>query len=147
MKLKKQDFLYVIVQFVLFAVYLADFFVWKINAPSWLRYIGIALVLIGILFAAIALLQLNTNLSPFPTPKNGSSLIKNGIFKYIRHPIYGGIILSFLGAGIYFSSGYKIVVALLLLTLFYFKSQYEEKRLTITFPEYTQYKQYTRRFF
>jgi protein-S-isoprenylcysteine O-methyltransferase Ste14 len=146
MKLKKQDFIYVIVQFVLFALYVVDFFVWKINGPSWLRYVGLIWVLIGILFAAIALLQLNTYLSPFPTPKKGSSLIKTGVFKYARHPIYGGILLSFLGTGIYFSSGYKIVVTGLLLILFYFKSQYEERRLTVLFPEYTIYKKHTRRF-
>lgn len=147
MKLKIQDFLYVIAQFLLFVLYIADFFILKINGPYWLRYLGLVFIGLGILHVSVALLQLKTNLSPFPTPKSESALIKTGVFKWVRHPIYGGILLSFFGVGIYFFSGYKIMVTLLLWILFYFKSQYEEQRLTLKFPEYKQYKKDTRRFF
>ena len=73
MKLRKQDFLYVFVQFALFALYIVDIIEWKFNTSVWLRYSGVLLVILGGLTCCIAVLQLNTNLSPFPTPKRGSS--------------------------------------------------------------------------
>ncbi len=44
------------------------------------------------------------------------------------------------------ANGIKLLVILLLLTIFYFKSQYEESLLTQKFPEYSEYKKKTRRF-
>lgn len=147
MKLGKQDFLYVFVQFVLFALYIADIFEWRFNPLTWLRYSGILLAILGGITCCIAVLQLNTNLSPFPTPKNGSSLINNGVFKYIRHPIYGGILVGLLGIGIYFTSLYKVIIVALLFVLFYFKSKYEENRLISAFPEYIHFRKTRGRFF
>jgi len=147
MKLRKQDFLYVFVQFTLFALYTVDIIEWKFNTSVWLRYSGVLLVILGGLTCCIAVLQLNTNLSPFPTPKRGSSLIHNGVFKYIRHPIYGGILIGLLGGALYFSSIYKMMIVLLLFVLFYFKSKYEEKRLTSAFTEYVNYRKTRGRFF
>jgi len=95
----------------------------------------------------VALLQLNTKLSPFPSPRNNSVLIENGLFKYIRHPIYTGIILLLFGFGLFFNSFYKISVTLLLFVLFYYKTEYEEDRLSLKFSDYSAYKKKAGRFF
>jgi protein-S-isoprenylcysteine O-methyltransferase Ste14 len=146
MPLTYRDYAYVLVQFMLFGLYLLD--------PSWLevdlaggvRYLGLALGVAGVLITALALLQLNKSLSPFPSPKSEATLIQSGLYRYVRHPIYSGIILMTVGYSIYANSGYKLIIALLLWVLFYLKSTYEEKRLLQTYSGYKDYQGRTGRF-
>jgi protein-S-isoprenylcysteine O-methyltransferase Ste14 len=112
-----------------------------------IQKIGLTIAVFGGIIITLALLQLNKNLSPFPTPKECSSLLQNGLYKYSRHPIYSGIILLFLGYSLYQNSGYKLLISLLLVILFYFKSNYEEQRLEQKFPDYKHYRSKTGRFF
>lgn len=104
-------------------------------------------MILGIIIVLLAILQLHKNLSPFPSPKTNSELITVGLYKYIRHPIYTGIIVITIGYGLYTDSVYKILIALGLSILFYFKSKYEEQQLSIAFKSYKNYKKATGRFF
>lgn len=145
--LEKKDFIFVGVQMVLFILYVFDFNLLTINSYYLIGYFGLGTTIIGALIVVIALLQLNTNLSPFPSPKFNTSLIKSGVYKFIRHPIYTGIILASFGYGLYTDSFYKILISIGLYILFYFKSEYEEERLTKKFSDYIVYKKSTGRFF
>lgn len=141
-----QDYLFVGIQFLLFATYFLTVKIISIYLPEWLRYSGLVLMGLGVILGAVALLQLNTKLSPFPTPVSKGKLITTAAFRISRHPIYTALIFSGLGYALYSASLFKLLVILLLLTLFYFKSQYEERLLTLKFPEYADYKKKTRRF-
>lgn len=81
----------------------------------------------------LAILQLNKNLTPFPTPKEDGTLIQNGVYKFIRHPIYTGIILIAIGFGLFHQSLWEIFIGIVLWVLFYFKSSYEENYSQSTF--------------
>ncbi|MCO6494544.1 MAG: isoprenylcysteine carboxylmethyltransferase family protein [Bacteroidetes bacterium] len=147
MKLGTKDIVYVSLQFILFVLYLFNPIILKIVFPFWLHYLGIILSILGLLIAVFAVLQLNKNLSPFPTPVDGSKLIKTGLYKYIRHPIYTGIIVGAYGFALYTDSGSRLSIAILLYILFHYKSNYEEGRLISAFAEYPQYMQSTGKFF
>ena len=112
-----------------------------------LTALGAITTILGGILLAMAIIQLNTNLSPYPSPKSSASLVKTGLYKFIRHPIYTGIILLLSGYAFYDSSGFKLLVASLLTILFYFKSQYEEKKLSSHYNDYLEYKKTTGRFF
>lgn len=105
------------------------------------------MLVLGALITLIAVLQLNVHLSPFPSPLPGSRLIVKGVYKFVRHPIYTGIMMGFFGFAIIADSGYKLMVAAILSILFYFKSIYEEKRMVEVFSGYLEYKQRAGRFF
>lgn len=141
-----RDFIYVAIQIVLFITYVLPITIWSINLPVWLSYSGLFLVSSGVILGVVALLQINTKLSPFPTPVINSTLITNGAFPIARHPIYTAILLATLGYGVFQQSVYKIIIFLLLLVLFYFKSNYEEQLLTNTFSDYKNYKKRVGRF-
>lgn len=141
-----KDYLYVGIQLLLFVVYFIPINLYVINLPEWLRYSGLVLLGLGVILGAVALLQLNTNISPFPTPISNGTLITTGAYRMARHPIYTALIFSGLGYAVYQASLFKGLITLLLLTLFYFKSNYEEKLLAQNFPEYQDYKTKTRRF-
>jgi protein-S-isoprenylcysteine O-methyltransferase Ste14 len=112
-----------------------------------IQKIGLLIAVFGGMIIILALLQLNKNLSPFPTPKEDATLLQNGLYKYMRHPIYTGIILFLAGYGVYQNSLYKLLILLLLVILFYLKSNYEEQRLEQKFPDYKLYRNKTGRFF
>ena len=145
-KLSYRDYTYVGIQLLLFAIYFLPIVIFKTHLPEWLRYSGLVLLGFGVILGAVALLQLNTNISLFPTPTSNGTLITIGAYKIARHPIYTALIFSGLGYALYQASLFKGLVTLLLLTLFYFKSNYEEKLLARSFPEYRDYKTKTRRF-
>ena len=146
MKKNYKDYLFVSIQFILFFCFIFDFN-WSLKLGLAIQKTGLLLAIFGATIIILALLQLNKNLSPFPTPKKNTALLQNGLFKYIRHPIYTGIILFFTGYSVYQNSFYKLAISMLLLVLFYFKSNYEEQRLEQNFPDYKLYKSKTGKFF
>lgn len=146
MKKNYKDYWFVVIQFVLFFCFIFDFD-WSMKLGLTIQKIGLGFAVFGGIIITLALLQLNKNLSPFPTPKNNATLLENGMYKYSRHPIYSGIILLFLGYSLYQNSVYKLLISLLIVILFYLKSNYEEQRLEQKFPDYKNYKTKTGRFF
>lgn len=147
MQVTSKGALFVFIQLLLFLIYIIDLVEIPMSFPKFLSPIGVVLMVVGGLVLIIAILQLNINLSPFPKPVKGSKLISNGVYTYIRHPIYSGIIISFLGNGLYKASIVKIAVTALLLLLFYFKSKYEEGLLQKAHPDYKAYMKKTYRLF
>lgn len=141
-----KDYLLVGLQAVLFIAYIIPIQIYTLKLPEWLCYSGLVMVILGIILAIVALLQINTKLSPFPTPVTDSKLLTTGAFAIARHPIYTSILLVTLGYAFYQASIFKFLIALVLLLLFYFKSQYEEQLLEHIFPEYKSYKERTGRF-
>jgi protein-S-isoprenylcysteine O-methyltransferase Ste14 len=146
LKKNYKDYLFVSIQFILFFFFIFDFD-WSLKLGLAIQKIGLLIAVFGGIIIILALLQLNKNLSPFPTPKNNTTLLQNGLYKYMRHPIYTGIILLFTGYSAYQNSFYKLGISLLLVVLFYFKSNYEEQRLEQKFPDYKLYKRKIGKFF
>ncbi|SDX07868.1 Protein-S-isoprenylcysteine O-methyltransferase Ste14 [Aequorivita viscosa] len=136
-----------VLQFLLFIAFSFEIDSMAIIFPEVLFWFGVVIFVIGAFITITAALQLNFNLSPFPSPLPGSNLIENGVYKFIRHPIYTGLILSFFGFAIISDSGYRILITAVLFLLFYFKTIYEEKRLIEKFPRYLEYKSRSGRFF
>ncbi len=73
-------------------------------------------------------------------------LVKDGLYKYIRHPIYLGEILRNLGFVAIFSSVYGILIVLLASVFLLFRIEMEEKMLINVFgEEYRKYKRNTKK--
>ena len=146
MRRNLKDIILVSIQFVLFLIFTIDFN-WSLRLFHGFKIMGLLMSMAGIIIIVLTLLQLNRNISPFPTPKNNAVLLQNGLFKLVRHPIYCGIILLFIGYSLYQNSIFKLIISLLLMILFYFKTQYEEQQLQRKCPEYESYKSNTGKFF
>lgn len=68
-----------------------------------------------------------------------------GPYSLVRHPIYGGVILIFVGLSIKGGNIYALLLSLLLIPFFYAKSRHEERLLEAQFPEYDEYQLRVRR--
>jgi protein-S-isoprenylcysteine O-methyltransferase Ste14 len=143
MKRNPNDFFFVGIQFILFVVYIFRFSKIDFTVPSWLQLAGLFFGVIGIIISLVSLLALNKNLSAFPTPKQSAELIQSGIYKYIRHPIYSGILFFTFGFSIYSENTLRLLIFFTLLILFRFKAAYEEKLLQNKFSNYDVYKKTT----
>jgi protein-S-isoprenylcysteine O-methyltransferase Ste14 len=146
MKKTLRDYVFVGIQFLLFAMFLLPITFTEVKFPIFFTALGGFVCLLGGFIIMLSLLQLNTNLSPFPSPKKSATLVTSGLYKYVRHPIYSGIILLFLGFSVFEASIYKILISCLVWFLFYLKSEYEEQKLTLFYKEYSQYRKKTGRF-
>lgn len=144
---KRKDILLVTLQFILLTIFYIPFIPNAFNTPIVLKYIGAIISILGFLIILIAILQLNKNLTPFPTPKENGALINTGLYKYVRHPIYSGIFLAAIGIAFYTGSYWQLAIAFILLILFYYKSKYEESLLIEKYNDYKEYIKLTRRFF
>ncbi len=141
-----KDNIFVGMQGILFAVFFLQTG-YDYHLPDMLKYAGILLFLTGCLIVLTAMIQLNKNLTAFPTPKERAALYTSGLYSVVRHPIYTGVILIFIGLSFFWISLYKLLISIALVILFYFKTAYEEKQLEIKYEGYGDYKIKTSKFF
>jgi protein-S-isoprenylcysteine O-methyltransferase Ste14 len=112
---------------------------------AWLTP-GTACAAAGIAIVAWASLQLGPSLTPLPDPKPGGIFTAAGPYRFVRHPIYSGVILAALGFAAATSSVPRFAMAIVLIVFFDAKSRYEERALRRTYPQYAEYARRTRRF-
>jgi protein-S-isoprenylcysteine O-methyltransferase Ste14 len=147
MSIKPKDITFVTLQLILFVCYAITPNFLSINFPSFFKNISIIIVVVGLLILILGLIQLQRNLTPFPSPKQNAELVTNGVYRFMRHPIYTGIFITAIGYALYGAHSTRFLISILLLVLFYFKSVYEEKLLNKKFSAYQQYQLKTARFF
>ena len=93
----------------------------------------------GLLFLIMAAWGLGRSLTPSPLPKTDAILQTGGLFHYVRHPIYSGVLLW--AAGVTFSSP-DLMHGILFVTLcafFWMKARFEERWLRQQFVDYAGY--------
>jgi len=99
----------------------------------------------GGFLAGRGIVDLRPSLSPFPRPLAGAPLIDTGSYRWIRHPIYAGLVLVALGWGVATASPPAIIGASLLFLLFDGKARREEAWLIAAHPRYVEYRRRTTR--
>jgi protein-S-isoprenylcysteine O-methyltransferase Ste14 len=105
----------------------------------FLPVLGIVLLAAGLGFTVWARRHLGRNWSASVVVKEGHALVRTGPYRYVRHPIYSGILLAFLGMVVTIGEWRGLVALLLALVSFAVKSRAEERRMRETFPEYAEY--------
>ncbi|WP_370174258.1 methyltransferase family protein [Leeuwenhoekiella palythoae] len=143
---KAYNILLVTLQIIIMCAFFFPISLLKFRLPEAFNFGAYTLFVLGVLCVLIALYQLRHQLSPFPSPRKNSKLINSGIFRYSRHPIYFGILLSYLSLSILFVDVYKLVLTAVLYLFFCWKSTFEENLLVARFPKYKIYRKKTPRF-
>jgi protein-S-isoprenylcysteine O-methyltransferase len=109
-----------------------------------LHAIGLALAVAGTGLALWAARTLGGSFTAFPRPREGAALVTSGPFRFVRHPIYSGGILVFVGFSLRFS-WVGVFLALGLGVLWAAKARVEERYLAARFAEYDAYRRRVRR--
>ena len=107
---------------------------------------GLVLLVAGGLLAVLGVRDLGRSLTALPRPRAGSELVESGVYRLVRHPIYGGLVIAALGYGLAMHALVTAVVgSLVLLAFFRLKSAREEVWLEQRYTGYAAYRARTRR--
>ncbi len=114
----------------------------NITANYWVRWGVFVLTVVGAVFVVV------WSLKSLPPATRGKKLVTNGIYRYVRHPLYAAFLscLNF-GLALLFNNWIYIIWALLLHGVWHWNIESEEKLMKREFPnEYEDYCQITGRF-
>ena len=115
--------------------------------PGWLAISATSIAFASLALAAIAALRLGRGLTALPLPNEHAVLRTSGPYRFVRHPIYTGLIIFAVADVIGSASLWRAGAALLLVVLLNQKAKWEETRLIARFAEYRKYAAATGRFF
>jgi protein-S-isoprenylcysteine O-methyltransferase Ste14 len=146
---KSRGYAYVALQFVLLGVLL--------TAPRlpdpygaltpFISLLGLTLMAVAGAILLVSFVALGNSLTASPLPKQRGTLVTTGLYSYVRHPIYSGLLL--LSLGVVLDAGWwpQAAVALMLFLLLRIKAQFEETLLRKAYPRYAAYAAKTPMFF
>jgi protein-S-isoprenylcysteine O-methyltransferase Ste14 len=110
--------------------------------PSvWLA--GVLLTVAGLALAFWARYHLGRNWSSQITLKEDHTLVCTGPYKYLRHPIYSGILVAMVGTALTVGRYRALLAVLLAVLAFWWKARQEDAWLAAAFGE--QFEQHRRR--
>jgi len=115
--------------------------------PIYLSFkVGYLFIVIGILVGYLAIKrQPRKNFNIRPDIKEDCILIQDGIYGYIRHPMYFSVIVSMLGVLLLRFSLYELVLYMVLVINMITKMLYEESLWHCEGKEYKEYSKNTKR--
>lgn len=109
-----------------------------IGAPIYMG-LGIILTALGLGIAIAARITLGRNWSAAVAIKEDHALIRSGLYRHVRHPIYSGILLALLGSAVALDRWRALLGFVLIFASLWLKSRHEERRLHQVLPEYGAY--------
>jgi protein-S-isoprenylcysteine O-methyltransferase Ste14 len=106
--------------------------------------IGAALCVVGLAFAIWARVHLGRNWGMPRSVKENPELVTSGPYRYVRHPIYSGMLLAMIGSALV--SGWSWLPFSLVFAVYFIYSALSEQELMLrTFPDsYPAYRQRTK---
>ncbi len=107
---------------------------------------GTVLSVLGLIIAIWARVSLGRNWSSYTTYKKEHELIITGPYRFLRHPIYSGMILMIVGAFLYYGKLIILVILAIAAIVIAWRIGREEKTMIKLFgKKYTDYMKRTKR--
>jgi protein-S-isoprenylcysteine O-methyltransferase Ste14 len=133
-KTQIESYLLVAVQFAC-AVF---FFYFVLSTP--LSLLSIFLITLAIANALWSIFTMHIgNFRLQPIPKDEAKLITTGPYRFMRHPMYGSVLIGMLGIAISMDTWFGYTVWTVLFVDLLIKLRFEEKLLLERFSEYKEY--------
>jgi protein-S-isoprenylcysteine O-methyltransferase Ste14 len=115
------------------------------NMPLWLEVLGAAGIALGIyMFHVVMRTNSYATAVVRIQEERGHQVISTGPYAFVRHPMYSGAILYFLGIALLLGSWYAAGIAVALIALFGLRAVWEEQTLIDELPGYAAYAQRVR---
>ena len=112
---------------------------YRMNLPSWSRYIGLAVFIVGFLLFILS----RTVFLSLAKGQETDKLVTTGIYSKIRNPMYLGFIIWIIGLPMFTNAGFTLVSAIIWIPhILYWKSS-EERELAKKYEDYQEYKKRT----
>jgi protein-S-isoprenylcysteine O-methyltransferase Ste14 len=127
------------------AVTIASYFYLPIVRGNTIQFIGLGLILTGVLLRFLAIWSLGRAFTVNVTIREGHELNKRGMYKHMRHPSYTFALLSFIGLGLSLNNWLSLAILLIsVITVFQRRIKVEEAALETAFGQaYRDYRKTT----
>ncbi|WP_225578207.1 isoprenylcysteine carboxylmethyltransferase family protein [Rhodanobacter sp. 7MK24] len=107
--------------------------------------VGLAVLLLGLAFACWARVALGRNWSATVQLKQGHELVTAGPYRWVRHPIYTGMLSGVLGSALVIGEWRGLIALVLVFASFAYKLRHEENWMREQFgATYTEYMRHTK---
>ena len=135
--------------FPLMNIFFSFFEKFEFEVPTIIKTISVIFFCLATIIFYLSHKELGNNWSPIVAIKENQKLIKTGIYKYIRHPMYLSVWIFAIFEGFLLSNYFLGIFAILFWTnLYFFRVSNEEKIMIDTFgKEYEEYIENTGRIF
>lgn len=112
--------------------------------PDWAFYLGVFLILLGVLVRQWAIAVLGRFFSLTVRVAEDHEVVDKGPYRFVRHPSYTGILITFIGLGLAVQSWGAVLVLVVMFGLAYsYRIRVEERALLSELG--TQYANYMKR--
>jgi protein-S-isoprenylcysteine O-methyltransferase Ste14 len=143
---RRTAWLLVLGQFVLLAL-----IVLLPRADAWTLPVAVVhltqvAAVVGIVLMVVAGTALGRGLTATPLPNARAQLRTGGLYRFVRHPIYSGLLLLAVAVTLTSDSLWAAAACVGLVVLINIKARWEERHLTERFPAYAAYAACTPRF-
>jgi protein-S-isoprenylcysteine O-methyltransferase Ste14 len=136
---------YVVIQIILFGLVAFA----PATLPGWPAWVGLwrtISIVVGLILGGLGsvlilagLFSLGSNLTAVPRPKEDANMVEHGAYRWVRHPIYSGIILGAFGLSLLRGGWLSLLYALILFIFFDLKTRREEDWLREKYDGYAAY--------
>ena len=140
--------IWVVGQFVILGVLLVLGVIDPSRQPGslWASVVATLLCVNSITVGTLAFKHLGRNLTAFPKPKDDGALVTDGVYAYVRHPIYTAFISGATAYALYQGSWWSGIGVIILAVWLELKSRREEQFLRSMFADYPTYMQRVKKF-
>lgn len=143
--LKVFSILMIIVQY--FSIIINDSW-YFINVFSFIRIIGLIIILLGIVLLILALIAIKDNFLIGINPNTNTFLVTSGIYKISRNPVFLGFDLLYIGLFFVFPNPINLIFTIILVWLFDSLINIEEGYLVSIYKDdYINYKSKVKKYF
>ena len=108
---------------------------YRMNLPSWARYTGLALFIVGVFFFIFSHVKIRG--------QETDKLVTTGLYSKIRHPMYFGFIIWIIGFPMFTNAAFTLASAIIWIPQILYWKISEEKQLVKKYKDYAEYKKQT----
>ena len=107
--------------------------------PTWVTVLLSMLFIGGLALICVSALGLGSALTPTPVPTRSGTLTTSGLYRFVRHPIYTGVLAVVLSMTVRSGSWIHLFIGIAAFAFFDRKAAWEESQLRDRYPGYAEY--------
>ena len=111
----------------------------RASAAGWPE-IALVLFALGLVIGVTAFAALGNSFRIAPSPHSDAQLVRHGIYRWLRHPMYVAVVFALAAAACSRPAASVLVATGLNLVFYFAKARYEERVLMQHYPDYEDYR-------